>query len=920
MTGWLSRYSSDGDQANTEALRISKPEDKGLFEGGLKATGEGVARGGVAVGRAAQLAGSTIPLFQDALWGLDPNAENSAYREYMDVTDPWLKPAEDAYQIDENAGAGAQVLGGLGRIVLPLMVGGGNPAPLVASETTIGAQDALKQGATSEQAVGIGIAQGAVAGLGFKIPAAIGKTAATKVASGAAINVGLGAGLRGVQSTIAGDNEKFAEMYDPFDPTYVMTDLAIGASFGAIAAIAGKRRAAPLDQQDVIADAEIQQQTQASAPVTPDSPNTANRHAQNLDAAEQALKTGQPVSAKPIVRPREPSAEIESMPVDERKALKYNSPQLDAYAAHVEQKYGLPDGVLVAIKNSGERSNSDQVSPAGAQGVMQFIPSTWKAYGKGLDPTDPVHSIDAAGRFWADLIKQYDGNVLAAAAHYNGGTKQGKLVASGKRPSNAETAGYVDRIERHLGAMGKDVPMPPRVDESVVIDGAPPIVQAMPDATQPTPDLFGDPQPRADAQPIAPVDVAPPVRSVMGGDITLSTGLPFDTVRDARKAIKSQKLGDGYSVQEVDGGYVVRKVEQPQPIEQPAPQGTPKAEPTPKVELTADNPVVTITPDDNASQRTPNSQATPSKKTKADVRQSTVDQTTIKSNAITNAAGRPFASIKDAQKTMQSKKLKREDYVFEKSGDGFIIRDRKASANDFTKENSAKLDLQPEDLMVANQIGVSKEEILFLKQQLINAVNDPNVVDTATIIGKTSKEYNAILDSMFSATSNGLMVRRLKFAYGDGAGWASKIGMVISDDATMELTLKNKNGRMVVDLSQEVYGNPAFASFTFDLQGMRAATEKLFEPVRNRSKAPIIENQKPIAGKNEQSAETTEQQAALSVPDDLRIPTGELDADGNPITMTAKEMREQLAAEKAAIDEQTKANDAAITCALGFGE
>lgn len=763
MTGWLSRYSSDGDQASAEALRINKPEGKGLFEGGLKATGEGVARGGVAVARAGQLAGSLIPLFQDELWGLDPNAEGSAYKQYMDVTDPVLKSAEDAYQVDENAGTGAQVLGGLGRIVLPLMFGGGNPTPLIASETTIGAQDALKQGATSEQAVGIGVAQGAVAGLGFKIPAAIGNNAATKIASGAAINVGLGAGLRGVQGQIAGDNQKLAEMYDPFDPTYVVTDLAIGATFGAMAALFARRRAAPLEQQDVITDAEIQQQTQASAPVTPDSPNVANRHAQNLDAAEQALNTGQPVNAKPIVRTQQPSADLEAMPVADRKKLKYDSPQLDAYAAHVEQKYGLPDGVLVAIKNSGERSNSDQVSPAGAQGVMQFIPSTWKAYGKGLDPTDPVHSIDAAGRFWADLIKQYDGNVLAAAAHYNGGTKQGKLVASGKRPSNAETAGYVDRIERHLGAMGKDVPMPPRVDESVVADGEPPLVQTTPDIIQPTPDLFGSQQPQVDAQPIIQPDVALPVRSVVDGDITLSTGLPFDTARDARKAIESKQLGDGYAVQEVDGGYVVRKVEQ-------QPQAT-------KVELTADNPTVTITPD-GAAPRQP---------------QSPNQQIIVADN------GQPYPSATAAESAIADKGIKDTHRVQEVDGGHVIV-----------PKNPESTTAQP------------------------------------------------------------------------------------TPKATAEPVLQ-----------------PSQAA----TQQIKPASQPDAQPVQQMA---VEQTTSPADAPN--SAATPEQQAALNLPDDLRIPTGELDADGNPITMTAKEMREQLAAEKAAIDEQTKANDAAITCALGFGE
>lgn len=789
MSDWLSPFVDDGiDQANIDNARVFKPKDVGFFEGGLKATGEGIARGGVAVARAGQLAGSLIPLFQDELWGLDPTAEGSAYREYMDVTDPVLKAAEDAYQVDEDAGAGAQVLGGLGRIVLPLMAGGGNPTPLIASETTIGAQDALKQGATSEQAVGIGVAQGAVAGLGFKIPAAIGNNAATKVASGAAINVGLGAGLRGVQGTIAGDNEKLAEMYDPFDPTYVLTDLAIGATFGAIAAIAGKRRAAPLDQQDAIADAEIQQQTQASAPVTPDSPNVANRHAQNLDAAEQALNTGQPVNAKPIIRTQQPSADLEAMPVDDRKKLKYNSPQLDAYAALTEQKYGLPDGILNAIKNSGERSNSDQVSPAGAQGVMQFIPSTWATYGKGLDSTDPVHSIDAAGRFWADLIKQYDGNVLAAAAHYNGGTKQGKLVASGKRPSNAETAGYVDRIERHLGAMGKDVPMPPRVDEPIVTDGEPPLVQTTPDVPQPKPDLFGDQQSQADVQPIVQPDVAPPVRST----------------------------------------------------EQPS-----------KVELTASNPTVIISPDS------------------APTRQ---QQTEVPQQAESSGMG-------------GAKRAETPDEMY-------------ARLADFS---NSELDFMYRRMQIEKTFGESYEDY-----------PDSIVAD----FGLAKTEINDLVDYV--------RAQRNTPPYQVQKG---EIGKLVDNGKTVPFaTYKNADYQLrksklshTHDVVEAGIGQFVIREKGVSGQIARPQTAE-WSAADGRFEDLLTQRQMQAVSQKSASQSTPEQQAALNLPDDLRIPTGELDADGNPITMTAKEMREQLAAEKAAIDEQTKANDAAINCALQFGE
>lgn len=140
------------------------------------------------------------------------------------------------------------------------------------------------------------------------------------------------------------------------------------------------------------------------------------------------------------------------------KALRFNDPALDAHATTVEQQHGLPAGLLVAIKNAGERSNSNQESVIldkngkrlpGAKGVMQFIPSTWKQYGKG-DITNPADSIDAAGRYFADLIKRYDGNVDAAITEYNGGVKQARAVAEGKTPTAKETIAYLGRVKQAL--------------------------------------------------------------------------------------------------------------------------------------------------------------------------------------------------------------------------------------------------------------------------------------------------------------------------------------------------------------------------------------------------------------------------------------------------------------------------------------
>ncbi len=85
----------------------------------------------------------------------------------------------------------------------------------------------------------------------------------------------------------------------------------------------------------------------------------------------------------------------------EWKKLQYNDPRLDEFALEVENRYGLPKGMVLAIKNAGERTNPGQVSPKGAQGIMQFMPATQKLQGGMFkhDPNNPFASIDAAGKY-----------------------------------------------------------------------------------------------------------------------------------------------------------------------------------------------------------------------------------------------------------------------------------------------------------------------------------------------------------------------------------------------------------------------------------------------------------------------------------------------------------------------------------------
>lgn len=137
---------------------------------------------------------------------------------------------------------------------------------------------------------------------------------------------------------------------------------------------------------------------------------------------------------------------------EEWATLQYDDPRLDEFAHEVEDRYGLPRGVVEALKNAGERTPNKEgkwaSSPKGAKGVMQFMDPTRQAFGH--NPQDPFESIDAAGRYMAEAIPRYNGNVLAAVADYNGGPRQARPVLEGRTPPAAETQAYLQRIKQYM--------------------------------------------------------------------------------------------------------------------------------------------------------------------------------------------------------------------------------------------------------------------------------------------------------------------------------------------------------------------------------------------------------------------------------------------------------------------------------------
>lgn len=114
--------------------------------------------------------------------------------------------------------------------------------------------------------------------------------------------------------------------------------------------------------------------------------------------------------------------------------------------ANTEAANGIPTNMLARLIWTESRYRADAVSPAGAQGIAQFMPATAREL--GIDPFDPFQAIPAAGRYLASLYRQ-TGSWAEALAAYNWGI--GNVKRRGLSAAPAETRNYYSGILSALG-------------------------------------------------------------------------------------------------------------------------------------------------------------------------------------------------------------------------------------------------------------------------------------------------------------------------------------------------------------------------------------------------------------------------------------------------------------------------------------
>lgn len=108
------------------------------------------------------------------------------------------------------------------------------------------------------------------------------------------------------------------------------------------------------------------------------------------------------------------------------------------------RRHGLPVHFFTRLIWTESRFRIRAVSPAGAQGVAQFMPGTARERGLA-DPFDPQEAIAHSAALLADLVRQF-GNLGLAAAAYNGGPTRVQNFLDRRGGLPLETENYVLQI------------------------------------------------------------------------------------------------------------------------------------------------------------------------------------------------------------------------------------------------------------------------------------------------------------------------------------------------------------------------------------------------------------------------------------------------------------------------------------------
>jgi soluble lytic murein transglycosylase-like protein len=112
----------------------------------------------------------------------------------------------------------------------------------------------------------------------------------------------------------------------------------------------------------------------------------------------------------------------------------------------MSQRYDVPAALIAGMIKAESNFRPHVVSPVGARGLMQIMPSTARVL-KVRNLHDPKENIRGGAMYLSQLLDQFNGNVKLAVAAYNAGPNA--VRKHGRVPPYRETQRYVLKVLKY---------------------------------------------------------------------------------------------------------------------------------------------------------------------------------------------------------------------------------------------------------------------------------------------------------------------------------------------------------------------------------------------------------------------------------------------------------------------------------------